>query len=52
MKSVTINFRVAPDTKALLERVAAAENRSLTNLVETMVRERARQHAEKEAGNV
>lgn len=36
-KTVSISFRVSPDLKARLEAVAAKENRSLTNMFETLV---------------
>jgi len=36
-KTVSISFRVSPDLKAKLEAVAAKENRSLTNMFETLV---------------
>ena len=36
-KSVSMSFRVSPRFKALLEAAAAHENRSLTNMLETLV---------------
>lgn len=36
-KTVAISFRVSPDLKATLEAVAEKENRSLTNMFETLV---------------
>jgi uncharacterized protein (DUF1778 family) len=36
-KTVPISFRVSPSVKALLVAAAAAENRSLTNMLETLV---------------
>lgn len=36
-KTVSISFRVSPDLKAKLEAVAAKENRSLTNMFETLL---------------
>lgn len=36
-KTVSVSFRVSPDLKAVLEAVAAKENRSLTNMFETLV---------------
>jgi uncharacterized protein (DUF1778 family) len=36
-KSVPLSFRVSPGVKALLVAAAAAENRSLTNMLETLV---------------
>lgn len=37
LKTVSISFRVSPRFKALLEVAAARENRSLTNMLETLV---------------
>lgn len=36
-KTVSISFRVSPRFKSLLEEAAARENRSLTNMFETLV---------------
>lgn len=36
-KTVSMSFRVSPRFKALLEAAAARENRSLTNMLETLV---------------
>jgi uncharacterized protein (DUF1778 family) len=36
-KSVPVSFRVSPTVKALLVAAAAAENRSLTNMLEMLV---------------
>jgi uncharacterized protein (DUF1778 family) len=36
-KTVSMSFRVSPKFKALLEVAAARENRSLTNMLETLV---------------
>lgn len=36
-KTISMSFRVSPRFKALLEVAAAQENRSLTNLLETLV---------------
>ena len=36
-KSVSMSFRVSPKFKALLEMAAARENRSLTNMLETLL---------------
>lgn len=36
-KSVPISFRVSPRFKKLLEAAAARENRSLTNMLETLL---------------
>ncbi len=36
-KTVSVSFRVSPKFKALLEAAAAHENRSLTNMLETLV---------------
>ena len=36
-KTVSMSFRVAPRFKALLKVAAAGENRSLTNMLETLV---------------
>ena len=36
-KTVSMSFRVSPKFKALLEAAAAQENRSLTNMLETLV---------------
>lgn len=36
-KTVSMSFRVSPRFKTLLEAAAARENRSLTNMLETLV---------------
>jgi uncharacterized protein (DUF1778 family) len=36
-KTVSMSFRVSPKFKALLDAAAAHENRSLTNMLETLV---------------
>jgi hypothetical protein len=36
-KSVSVSFRVSPKLKRLLETAATRENRSLTNMLETLV---------------
>lgn len=36
-KTVSMSFRVSPRFKALLEAAAARENRSLTNMLETLL---------------
>jgi len=36
-KTVSVSFRVSPRFKALLEAAATHENRSLTNMLETLV---------------
>lgn len=36
-KTVSISFRVSPRFKALLEAAATHENRSLTNMLETLL---------------
>ena len=36
-KTVSMSFRVSPKFKALLDVAAAGENRSLTNMLETLV---------------
>lgn len=36
-KTVSMSFRVSPRFKALLEVAAARENRSLTNMLETLL---------------
>ena len=36
-KTVSISFRVSPTFKTLLEAAAAQENRSLTNMLETLL---------------
>ena len=43
-KTVSMSFRVSPKFKALLEVVAARENRSLTNMLETLVFAHCEQH--------
>lgn len=36
-KTVSISFRISPDVRAKLEALAANENRSLTNMFETLI---------------
>jgi len=43
-KTVSMSFRVSPRFKALLEVAAARENRSLTNMLETLVFAHCEQH--------
>jgi hypothetical protein len=43
-KTVSMSFRVSPRFKALLEVAAARENRSLTNLLETLLYAHCEQH--------
>lgn len=43
-KTVSVSFRVSPKFKALLEVAAARENRSLTNMLETLVFAHCEQH--------
>ena len=43
-KTVSMGFRVSPKFKALLEVAAARENRSLTNMLETLVFAHCEQH--------
>ena len=43
-KTVSMSFRVSPKFKALLEVAAARENRSLTNMLETLVFAHCEQH--------
>lgn len=43
-KTVSMSFRVSPKFKALLEAAAARENRSLTNMLETLVFAHCEQH--------
>lgn len=43
-KTVSMSFRVSPQFKALLEVAAARENRSLTNMLETLLFAHCRQH--------
>jgi len=40
-KSEAINLRMAPSTKELLRRVAESEHRTLSNMLEVLIRERA-----------
>lgn len=47
-KTVSISFRVSPQFKALLEVAAARENRSLTNMLETLLYAHCEQHDLKE----
>ena len=47
-KTVSISFRVSPRFKALLEVAAARENRSLTNMLETLLYAHCEQHGLKE----
>jgi uncharacterized protein (DUF1778 family) len=43
-KTATLNFRVPPYLKAALERAAAADNRSLTGLVEKLIIDHCKKH--------
>ncbi len=43
-KTVSMSFRVSPKFKTLLEVAAARENRSLTNMLETLVFAHCEQH--------
>jgi uncharacterized protein (DUF1778 family) len=43
-KTISMSFRVSPRFKALLEVAAARENRSLTNMLETLVFAHCDQH--------
>lgn len=43
-KNVSISFRVTPEFKALLERAAAHEQRSQTNLLEKLLFDYCRLH--------
>ena len=43
-KTVSMSFRVSPKFKALLEAAAVRENRSLTNMLETLVFGHCEQH--------
>lgn len=47
-KTVSMSFRVSPLFKALLEVAAARENRSLTNMLETLLFAHCEQHSLKE----
>ena len=49
-KTVSMSFRVSPQFKALLEAAAARENRSLTNMLETLLFAHCEQHGLKEPG--
>ena len=49
-KTVSMSFRVSPRFKALLEAAAARENRSLTNMLETLLFAHCEQHGLKEQG--
>lgn len=40
-RTVTLNLRVRPSVKAMLERSAKAERRSMTNLVEKLIEDHA-----------
>lgn len=48
-KTVSMSFRVSPQFKALLEVAAARENRSLTNMLETLLFAHCEQQGLKEA---
>lgn len=43
-KTVSMSFRVSPTFKALLEAAATRENRSLTNMLETLLLAYCEQH--------
>jgi uncharacterized protein (DUF1778 family) len=49
-KTVSISFRVSPRFKTLLEIAAARENRSLTNMLETLLFAHCEQRGLKEPG--
>lgn len=49
-KTVSVSFRVSPQFKALLEAAAARENRSLTNMLETLLFAHCEQLGLKERG--
>ena len=42
IKTATLNLRIDPDLKIAAERAAAADNRSLTSLVEKLLTDAAR----------
>jgi hypothetical protein len=44
MNRIPVSFRLEPKLKAAAEKVAKLENRSLTNLVETLLMERCKKH--------
>ena len=48
-KTISMSFRVSPRFKALLEVAAARENRSMTNMIETLLYAHCEQHGLKEA---
>jgi uncharacterized protein (DUF1778 family) len=48
-KTISMSFRVSPRFKALLEVAAARDNRSLTNMLETLLYAHCEQHGLKEA---
>ena len=48
-KTISMSFRVSPKFKALLEAAAAKENRSMTNLLETLLLAHCEKHSNKEA---
>lgn len=41
---VPLGMRIDPDLKASAEQVAELENRTLTNLIETLLKERCERH--------
>lgn len=43
-KTVSVSFRVSPEFKALLEAAALRENRSQTNMLETLLLNHCRKH--------
>ena len=43
-KTLSMSFRVTPQFNALLRAAAARENRSLTNMLETLLFEHCEQH--------
>ena len=47
-KTVSMSFRVSPRFKALREVAAARENRSLTNMLETLLYAHCEQHGLKD----
>jgi hypothetical protein len=43
-KKIPVSIRITPELKAASEKVAKLENRSFTNLVETLLLERCKKH--------
>lgn len=44
-KSTTLSFRIDPDLKQALRDAADREHRSITNMVEQLIRDYCRQHS-------